>query len=216
MAVVFFSRSGPLPTHRRPYHNWTRSQHNIMFFTVHCYLDGHLWPHPLHLPLWKQLFGLLVKSEETMVTRGTDRWLGSKFRALWNLLWGHKVTMTTDPFIYYHMSSDGYTCKARGDRKWSYMFQNVPASFFDKLISLNVLTNIFIHVLCCLLKKLQHKQHVKILMSEELKKKPTNTHCNPLMWPLTFWYFLNTAMMSSLKLGWSTALSRSMDTWGSV
>lgn len=80
------------------------------------------------------------------------------------------------------------------------MFQNVPAGLFDQLIGLNIIANVLLHVLRRFLKELQQEQQEDI--------KHTCSHlftlihtCLHILRTQTLWYFLNTVMMSSLKLG---------------
>lgn len=91
-----------------------------------------------------------------------------------------------------------------------YMFQAVSASISDKLIGLHVSTNILLHIAGRLLKKLcrknKHDQSNLITHNQSQNKHGS----------LTFIYFLNTARMSSLKLGCRTVRRRSMEMTGSV
>ena len=72
LAVVFISNSRPLTDIKTP--SELDQVTNILDRLVApSYLDGHLRPRPLHLYLWKQLFGLLIISQETMVTTQRNR-----------------------------------------------------------------------------------------------------------------------------------------------
>lgn len=46
------------------------------------------------------------------------------------------------------------------NRKWPYVFQDVPAGIFNQLISLNFLPNVFLHVQSGFLKELQKRKTV--------------------------------------------------------
>lgn len=62
-------------------------------------------------------------------------------------------------FLDFRKSCD-HKGRRSDNRKWPYVFQDVPAGIFNQLISLNILPNVFLHVLSGFLKELQTRKTV--------------------------------------------------------